>query len=119
MITLNHRGYTFLELLMALSIFSIGLLGVLQLQMQGSRQLHESVYISRAAMQAYNLSAAWTMFDAAPGSALANDLMDTWNKTNAVLLPQGEGSFIISGNEGMITVTWDFAAEYVTLYQIL
>ncbi len=91
----NTKGFTLLELLIALAIFSAGLLGILQLQFLAQRQLYDAVYISRAAQQAYNLSALLIMFDTAP-------VFDDWNLRNAQILPEGDGQ--LKGNT--ITVSW-------------
>lgn len=85
------RGFTFLELLIALTIFSAGLLGILQLQFLAQRQIHEAVYISRASIQAYNLSALFIMFDTTPHSVVGLTLQDDWNEYNAHILPQSKG----------------------------
>ncbi len=98
----NNKGFTFLELLIALAIFSAGLLGVLQLQFLAQRQLYDAVYISRAVQQAYNLSALFIMFDAAPNSARALQLQEDWNVRNAEILPEGNGQ--VMGD--VISVTW-------------
>ncbi|MFA6037690.1 MAG: prepilin-type N-terminal cleavage/methylation domain-containing protein [Legionellales bacterium] len=98
----NMKGFTFLELLIALAIFSAGLLGVLQLQFLAQRQLYEAVYVSRAVQQAYNLSALLMMFDAQPNSARARQLQEDWNLMNAQLLPEGAGNL----EHSKITVFW-------------
>lgn len=98
----KNKGFTFLELLIALAIFSAGLLGVLQLQFLAQRQLYESVYVSRAVQQAYNLSALFMMFDAKPNSSRAKQLQAEWNLINAQLLPEGIGNF----EHSKITVFW-------------
>ena len=98
----HTKGFTFLELLIALAIFSAGLLGILQLQLLTQRQLSDAVYISRAVQQAYNLSSLFIMFDTTAHSHLAVQLQTDWNVRNADILPEGSGH--IKGNN--IIVTW-------------
>jgi prepilin-type N-terminal cleavage/methylation domain-containing protein len=96
------KGFTFLELLIALALFSAGLLGLLQLQFLAQRQLQETLYVTRAFNQAYNLSALLTIFEAAPGSALAQQLLQHWNADNAQVLPNGVGTL----EHDLISVSW-------------
>ncbi len=115
MCRVEHAGFTFLELLIALALFSAGLLGLLQLQFLAQRQLQEALYVTSAAQQAYNLSSLWTMFNCGPGSSLAYRLEHTWNEDNARLLPQGEGRFESDG----IHVFWHtpLSKSQLQLYQ--
>lgn len=112
----DERGFTFLELLMALALFSTGLLGVLQLQFLAQRQLYDAVYVARGVQQAYNLSSLLTMFEALPGSGRALALQAMWNLDNARVLPGGEGTL----ESFMITVFWDnpltVSRMYVRMY---
>jgi prepilin-type N-terminal cleavage/methylation domain-containing protein len=101
------RGFTFLELMIALVIFSMGLLGLLQLQLVSRQQLQESMYGSRAIMQAYNLLALNTMFATTRDSSLSQQLYSEWNKTNATLLPNGEGLWVIEEDKHVLSVFWD------------
>lgn len=99
----QNQGFTFLELLVALALFSSGLLGILQLQFMTHRHLQEAVYTTRAVQQAYNLSAQLTVFNATSGSALAWQLQHAWNSDNKKLLPQGQGAMTANS----ITVFWE------------
>ncbi|MGA2654494.1 MAG: prepilin-type N-terminal cleavage/methylation domain-containing protein [Gammaproteobacteria bacterium] len=103
----NTKGFTFLELLIALAVFSAGLLGVLQLQMLVQRQMYDALYISRAVQQAYNLSALLIMFNASKNSALSMQLQTDWNTRNAEILPEGSGE--IKGEN--IVVVWQSPLE--------
>ncbi len=94
----KSKGYTFLELILALAIFSAGVLGLLQMQALVQRQLQESQTISLAVMQAYYLSALFSSFS----SATLNDLTQQWQARLAQLLPSGAGE--ITATE--ILVTW-------------
>ena len=107
---MSCKGYTFLELILALAIFSAGLLGILQLQALTQRQWQESQYISVAIMQAYSASALLTSF------AKEGDLsqpLSSWQADLAQLLPQGEG--VITATT--ITVFWHdpLAAQHIHL----
>lgn len=106
MIIEREKGFTFLELLIALGLFSIGLLGVLQLQYWAQRQLQEAIYVNRAFEQAYNFSALLQMFSAKPMSALSQTLQQQWNEENAQVLPNGYGELIPQGNGAFIKVYW-------------
>ncbi len=108
------KGFTFLELLIALALFSVGLLGILQLQFFAQRQLQEAVYVTRGLQQAYNLSALLMMFEAQPYSARAVQLQQQWNMDNARLLPHGKGTFEFN----KINVFWEspLSIEQVQLH---
>ncbi|MEX2516476.1 MAG: type IV pilus modification protein PilV [Gammaproteobacteria bacterium] len=123
----NSRGFTLLEVLVAIVIFAIGLLGIATLQIAGLRFTHGSQLRLAATMQAenlidrmhgnqggtsdgeYNITGAMpTTYDTNCGNEVctaeefaAYDLV-TWNTENADLLPNGAGVVCIDStpNDG-------------------
>lgn len=127
----TQRGFTLLEILIALLILSVGLLGLAGLQVNGLRSNQDSFYLTQAMAQAYDM--ADRMRANMAGYKAGNyDSIDTttptdpgcittgcssanmavydhyqWNTANANLLPNGKGTVTTSGNTRIITVMWD------------
>jgi len=112
----NHRGFTLLEVLIALLVLSIGLLGLAALQTLGLKFNHESYQRTQAVYQAYdmidriraNQTSKASYKNVALGSTpslsgidcstgcnagqLATYDINTWNTANAAVLRQGRGA---------------------------
>ncbi|UCE89953.1 MAG: type IV pilus modification protein PilV [Pseudomonadota bacterium] len=128
------RGFTILEVAVAMVIFSVGLLGLAGLQLAGTQSNHDALMRSLAVQQAYDMadrmrsntegfrdSAAYESLAGIPGSMPActatsctanqvatRDLFE-WNTANDALLPTGQGQVQGdgSGQRFTITVHWD------------
>jgi type IV pilus assembly protein PilV len=105
----TQRGFTLLEILIALIVLSIGLLGIAALQGIGLRTSHGAQLTSQASLLAYDMadrlranpqgltdyvgfSTEDTACDANPGGNLAaNDLWE-WACSVQALLPGGRGA---------------------------
>jgi type IV pilus assembly protein PilV len=112
--TTRHSGFTLLEVLVAVIVISIGLLGLAGLQARGMQANHSSMLRTVATYQAYdmadrmranikgvnngdynNLSGiptdpACVTTSCTPTNMATTDLYH-WNTTNSVLLPAGQG----------------------------
>ncbi|NOY62951.1 MAG: type IV pilus modification protein PilV [Gammaproteobacteria bacterium] len=111
-----HRscGVSMIEVLVALVLLSIGLLGVAAMQTTGIRQSHDSQLLSQALLQAQDMADRMRAnlvavrvgaYSAIDGSAAAMDCVGTncsadniaqydayvWNSDNATRLPSGQG----------------------------
>lgn len=123
--TRDHSGgFTLLEVLIALVVLSIGLLGIAALQSVGLRGSHSAYLTSQASLLAYDMAdriranpAARTTYDAHDHSAVdcdnpsstplaAADLAE-WACSINALLPEGTGriSSIDSAIPGAVTYT--------------
>lgn len=109
-----HSGFTLLEVLVAIIVISIGLLGLAGLQARGMQANHSSMLRTIATYQAYdmadrmranimgvnngnynNLSGTpsdpgCVSTNCTPANMATTDLY-SWNTSNAVLLPSGQG----------------------------
>lgn len=116
----THRGFSLLEVLVALLVLSIGLLGLAALQTTGLRFNHQSYERTQAVLQAYdiidrmranksndggtvnstynNVSIGTTpgttncASTACNGSQLAEYDIRQWNSANATMLKEGRGA---------------------------
>lgn len=124
----DQCGFTLLEVLIALLVLSIGLLGLAALQTVGLKFTHESYQRTQAVIQAYDML---DRIRANPGgrtatgynnvslgsipslsginctggtgcspSQLATFDVSTWNTTNASLLKQGQGAVCLGNFSG-------------------
>lgn len=115
----KQAGVSLVEVLVAVVVLSIGLLGLAGLQASGMRVGQSSIYRSQAAQLAYDMvdrlrvnfaNAAdynLALADAAPGGATiaARDLQD-W-RLRLLSLPSGTGSVAVNGADVTIVVQWD------------
>jgi type IV pilus assembly protein PilV len=122
----NERGVSLIEVLVAIVVLSIGLLGLAGLQASGMRVGQSSIHRGQAAQLAYDmvdrirvnadnaddyvhaLSDAIPSCSAAPSSSAevaTCDLRD-W-RLRLQSLPGGKGAVAIDGNEVTVVVQWD------------
>lgn len=126
----GHRqsGFGLIEVLVAVLILSIGLLGMASLQTTGLKQTTEGRNRSQAVLLAHDMlervranRPALASYDVAAGNAPtcnksyaidnsasvnANDEGE-WKNALACLLPEGNGSVVVNGQRVTITVTWN------------
>jgi len=120
----SNAGFTLLEVLVALLVLSIGLLGLAALQASGTRYVHGSYLRSQAVIQAYDMAdriranlpgvqagdytdlsgIPSTHSDCTSSSCSAAQMAQfdlwQWNTANAALLPAGAGTVTIAANTG-------------------
>jgi type IV pilus assembly protein PilV len=126
-----QRGFSLLEVLIALAVFSFGLLGLAALQTVSLRVGHDSYQRTQATMLAYDIvdrmranpaGLAAGRYDniadnANPGTAncvsvscTTNELADfdirSWHAVIAEKLSDGKGTLASSGTTRTITINW-------------
>ena len=115
------RGFTLLEVLITVVIFSIGLLGLAGLQATGIKLNHSSLLRTQATLLAYDVAdcmranrasvAAYeiAMDDSKPsaGGTLAQQDVRGWLERLEQMLPSADGSISVNGNRATIAVRWD------------
>jgi len=125
----TQRGFTLVEVMVALVIFSVGLLGLAGLQMAGMQSNHNAMMRTIATQHTYdmaervrsnrgafadggydNLSGAApapTACGSPPCNLTADDDYRVWSETLASSLPSGSGQVTRVGGAVVITVRWD------------
>jgi type IV pilus assembly protein PilV len=117
--TRQQSGVSLIEVLVAVVLLSIGLLGLAGLQASGMRVGQSSIHRSQAAQLAHDMiermranvadAGAYNLGldDAAPAcaSAAACDLRDWRLRLQA--LPAGIGAVTVSGRQATVLVQWD------------
>lgn len=117
----TSRGFTLLEVLITVVIFSIGLLGLAGLQATGIKLNHSSLLRTQATLLAYDVAdcmranrgsvAAYeiAMNDSKPsaGGPLVQQDIRGWLERLEQMLPGADGSVSLNGNRATIAVRWD------------
>lgn len=128
-------GFTLLEVLIAVVILSIGLLGVAGLQATGMRNNHDAYLRSQATVLAMDISDAMRAnrgmepgpaantalggayninFNAVPpltSNAMADIDIRNWKASLAALLPSGDGQITQAGTVFTIDIRWTDADD--------
>ncbi len=127
---MKANGFTLLEVLIALVIFSFGLLALAALMAKGLQYNTSALHRSYASAQAYDIADRMRAnrlgitagnYDSISGIGSDPGCIATgctpaqmaqydgwaWNSANAALLPSGSGSVTTDGTTYTITVTWD------------
>lgn len=115
-------GFTLLEVLIAILVLAIGLLGLAGLQVAGLRADHSAFHRSQAVMLAYDIldllranrqdarDGAYNLpldADAPTGSSRSAQDLNRWLAELANRLPQGDGAVTVVNDLVTITVQWD------------
>ncbi|HQU16870.1 MAG: type IV pilus modification protein PilV [Chromatiales bacterium 21-64-14] len=127
----GQRGVGLVDVLIALVVLSIGLLGLAGLQAKSLKFNHSAYLKSQATLQAYDMADrmranmpgvtagdynAISGIAAAPANCTATNCNSgqmaqfdafQWNTDNRNLLPSGQGTVTRNGNAFTITVMWD------------
>ena len=127
---MKANGFTLLEVLIALVIFSFGLLALAALMAKGLQYNTSALHRSYASTQAYDMADRMRAnrigitdnnYNLISGAGTDPVCITTgctpaqmaqydgwaWNSANAALLPSGSGSVTTDGTTYTITVTWD------------
>lgn len=126
-------GFTLIEVVVAMSIFAIGILGLASLQATSLKTSAGTLARSQAsslansiidAMRAYDLTQltdyAHDFIDPPPvcqseldlsGNTIPEQDLGAWDNELACKLPQGEGSIAVVGQIITVTIRWDAARE--------
>ncbi|MHB1175654.1 MAG: type IV pilus modification protein PilV [Sulfuriferula sp.] len=121
---MRQQGFTLLEVLVAMVIVSIGLVGLAGLMMTSAKNNQSAFYRSQASWLSYDIidrmranrtpaqNGAYDIaLGVAPtgcgsGVAVSDDLCQ-WNTELQTALPTGKGSIVVSGSVATVTVSWD------------
>lgn len=116
------RGFSLVEVLIALLVTSVGLLGLAALQLVSLKQNHNAYLRSQATFLAHDMverlranrqqaiDGAYDVgFGGTGGSGLAASDLDQWQDLVDALLPAGDGAVDVDGASGLATVSvrWD------------
>ncbi len=118
----QQGGVSLVEVLVAVVVLSLGLLGLAGLQASGMRVGQSSVYRSQAAQFAYdmvdrirvnlanandyNLALTASAPPCATGATIADCDLADW-RTRLRVMPAGTGSVLVAGSQVTVTVQWD------------
>ena len=113
------KGFTLIEVLVALVILSVGLLGLAGLQTTGIRNNHSANLRSQATIMAYDIAdrirankdnvGAYAIAidgDSDGGETIAESDMEEWLSNLSDRLPSGDGSIEINAEIVTIQVQW-------------
>jgi type IV pilus assembly protein PilV len=107
----SQKGFLMLEVLVALLIFSIGVVGMVMMQGISSANSTNSEDRATAALLANDLIAElWAAkpADAPPAytPAAPADYTTVWQPRVVAALRGGSGTLVIAGNQATVTITW-------------
>lgn len=97
------NGFSLIEIMLALLILSVGLLGITGMQVWGLKYTNEVYYQSLASTQ---LSGMMDRLRANTSQAAREREAGRWNVLNARLLPQGKGEYTCSNNACTVRIQW-------------
>ena len=99
-IACKQQGFSMVELLVAMLIFSIGLLGIASLQVTGMRMTRDAELIGQASLLAS------TMAEKIRSNASAINDVANWNQKIQTALPNGVGNITSANRTHTISVSW-------------
>jgi len=116
----TQRGTTLIEVLVALVVLSVGLLGIAALQMTSLRNNRGAHLRSQAQVLAYDIADRMranrdvalanayviTMTGTPAGTGLVLTDLQEWKNTLAAVLPGGNGEIVRVGEMFRITIQW-------------
>ena len=127
---MRNHGFTLLEVMIALVIFSFGLLALAALMAKGLQYNTSALHRSYASSQAYDMADRMRAnrlgidagnYDSVSGAGTDPGCITSgctpaqmaqydgwaWNSVNAAVLPGGGGTVLMAGSTYSITLTWD------------
>lgn len=108
----KQKGLSLIEVLIALLVLSIGLLGLAALYLTSLKLSHDSQFRSLASIKAEDLS-EHIRVAGAPGAYLAE-----WQAELAVLLPAGGGDVLDLGDRYELRVWWQDRSSRFEVEQV-
>lgn len=125
----KQKGLSLLEVLIALVLLAVGLLGIAGLQITGIRYAHNASLRYQAMLQVVDMADRMRANQLGLDAGSYNNISGTgsdpncissgctpaqmaqtdrfeWNTTNARTLPSGAGTIVNNGNRFTITVSW-------------
>ncbi|MHB9018552.1 MAG: type IV pilus modification protein PilV [Burkholderiales bacterium] len=126
---MRQRGFTILEVLVALVITSIGLIGLVGLTMTSAKNNQSAYQRSQASWMAYgiidcmraNRTAAQNgaynvaLGSTPSGSGIANTDLTVWEQSLSNTFPAGKGAVTVQSGIATVTVSWDDSRGLGTL----
>lgn len=113
----KNKGFTLLEIMIAVFVLAVGLLGLASLQMTSLKNNHSAQYRTSATVIAYdiidrmrvNQTADYSIaLGTAPsGSTRSGIDLVNWKTTLSNELPAGDGSVVLNGDIVTVLVQWD------------
>ena len=107
--SLPQRGFTLIEMLVAILIFSFGLLGFVGLQARAIQFSVGAEDSNRAALLANDMAATMVLKNTVDTTVLATEItawQDRAASSSAGGLPNGTASAANTGNVATLTLTW-------------
>ena len=127
---MRNHGFTLLEVMIALVIFSFGLLALAALMAKGLQYNTSALHRSYASSQAYDMADRMRAnrlgidagnYDSVSGAGTDPGCISSgctpaqmaqydgwaWNSVNATVLPSGSGTIARSGTTYTLTLRWD------------
>lgn len=118
--TRRQRGFSLIEVLIAILILAIGLLGMAHMQASGMRSTHGAYLRTQATILAgdildsmrANVTAArggsYDVAFAANGTAgtIDGDDLVAWKANLAAMLPAGDGQITTTGSDVTVEISW-------------
>lgn len=125
--SMNQSGFTLLEVLVAMLVLSIGLLGLAGLMASSMRNNLSASNRTQATWMAYdiidrmraNRASAWAgsyttglgtpsvCSSAVPGGTIQAQDIAAWKNQIACALPAGDGSVTVAGKKATIVIRWN------------
>ena len=99
----NAKGFTLLEVLLAMFILSFALLSITGMQLSALSHSRESYYYNLAVMQ---LNCMLERLRANTSITARNNELQRWNQINTRLLPQGQGSYQCQEHACTVSISW-------------
>lgn len=99
-----HKGFTLIEVLVALLVLLVGLLGVVGMQYLSLQQVNNSHLRSQVNLHALEMV---EMIRANDNNALAAADFDAWEAALDRDIPGAEGNVAFNANTVDVTITWD------------
>jgi len=97
------KGFALIEVLVALAILSLGLLGIAGMQLSALRHSQDAYWHSLATTQ---LSSFFECLRVNRSGAARAKELERWNGLNARLLPQGIGKYKCANGSCEVEVWW-------------
>jgi type IV pilus assembly protein PilV len=111
----QQAGFTLIEVLVVLLLFSVGLLGLVGLQAKATQISTSGEDSTRAALLANEMaSAMWAANSVTNGAATEGAWNTRVGNTAAGGLPNGVGTAVVTNCVATITVTWRAPQETAT-----
>ena len=118
--TRRQRGFTMIEVLIAVLVLAIGLLGMAHMQASGMRSTHGAYLRTQAtvlagdildSMRANVTAARAGSYDIAFGGAgaagtIEGDDLIAWKANLAAMLPAGDGQITTTGSDVTVEIAW-------------